>query len=222
MNHTAAAPATVRLRAAALWALLVIATACLGAGVIAGSLPILGRPPRDASFDEFVLRVATVVALLASCSLSLLATTVLRDVWNGPEAIAARAASAGGVRRALLAACGASLAATLTATSSAADTSPPPGTLTGLPLPDRAEGGPARPHAAGPAVATEHDFRVRAGDSLWSIAQHRTGPRATAAEVAAYWQELQALNREALAPDPDLIHPGLSLDLPHPTPRRDS
>ena len=63
------------------------------------------------------------------------------------------------------------------------------------------------------AVAESHpdatgSVVVRAGDTLWSIAQRRLGARAPAAKVAEEVHRLTALNHLA---DPDLIRAGQRL-----------
>ncbi|MFO8075343.1 MAG: LysM domain-containing protein, partial [Egibacteraceae bacterium] len=85
---------------------------------------------------------------------------------------------------------------------------------------------PAPPPSA-PAGASDDGpgpaaWRVEAGDHLWSIAAavlaEARGVEVADAEVAAYWRALIEANRDAL-PDPanpDLIRPGLVLELPDP------
>jgi nucleoid-associated protein YgaU len=78
--------------------------------------------------------------------------------------------------------------------------------IAGLPLPDRAVGGPARPT---PAVV-----EVRPGDSLWAIARRDLGSEADDAAVTARWHEIYELNRTVVGADPDLIQPAQRLRLP--------
>ncbi|MGM0819257.1 MAG: LysM peptidoglycan-binding domain-containing protein, partial [Actinomycetota bacterium] len=81
---------------------------------------------------------------------------------------------------------------------------------------------PSAPAGASDGGAGPPTWRVEAGDHLWSIAEAvlaeaRSGEVADA-EVAAYWRALIEANRDAL-PDPanpDLIRPGLVLELPDP------
>lgn len=62
---------------------------------------------------------------------------------------------------------------------------------------------------------------VAPGDSLWSLAERdlaaRSGGAPTDAAVAAAWPAWWAANREAVGPDPHLLHPGTPLTPPtHP------
>jgi LysM repeat protein len=65
-----------------------------------------------------------------------------------------------------------------------------------------AAGTTATPEAGKPAAT----WTVRQGDSLSAIA--------TASGVPGGWQSLYAANRQAIGPDPDVIHPGTILTLP--------
>lgn len=60
---------------------------------------------------------------------------------------------------------------------------------------------------------------VRAGDSLWSIAERALGPAVSPAAIATTWPRWYAENRDVIGSDPDLIHPGQRL-LPPPAERR--
>jgi hypothetical protein len=84
--------------------------------------------------------------------------------------------------------------------------------LDGLPVPDRVSG-VARPRAG----AGSETVVVRAGDSLWRIARDRLPARADDATVARVVEELYALNRHTIGPDPDRLRPGQHLDLPRST-----
>ena len=55
------------------------------------------------------------------------------------------------------------------------------------------------------------------GDSLWEVAA-RDLPGASAAAVDRHWRLIWQVNRVAVGPDPDVIHPGTTLRLP---PRED-
>lgn len=93
--------------------------------------------------------------------------------------------------------------------------------LQGLPLPDRALGGPAPVGGSAgfsPAGrARDRDqVRVRRGDALWTLARARLGEQAPDATVAQYVHRMHATNRAVIGPDPDLILPGQDLLLPHP------
>lgn len=50
-------------------------------------------------------------------------------------------------------------------------------------------------------------YTVKAGDSLSSIAQSEMGD-------ANRWRELYAANKDAVGDDPNMIHPGLKLEIP--------
>ncbi len=71
----------------------------------------------------------------------------------------------------------------------------------------------AQPGAApGPTPAA--DYEVVAGDTLWDIARRTLGAGATAADIGTYWRAIYAANAGVVGDDPDLIHPGQTLDLP--------
>lgn len=82
--------------------------------------------------------------------------------------------------------------------------------LDGLPLPDRAVGGPPRPREP-------RGVLVRPGDSLWRIVRDRLPHDAPDAAVAAAVAALYAHNRNTIGPDPDLVRPGQHLDFPDAT-----
>jgi nucleoid-associated protein YgaU len=74
-----------------------------------------------------------------------------------------------------------------------------------------------RSDAADGAPPKADEWVVERGDHLWRVAEETLGERGEAttdAAVARYWRELIALNRGAIGPDPDLIHPGTVLTLP--------
>ncbi|MGN0064096.1 MAG: LysM peptidoglycan-binding domain-containing protein [Nocardioides sp.] len=56
--------------------------------------------------------------------------------------------------------------------------------------------------------------RVSPGDSLWSIAEDRLGPRAGQDEIDRAWRAIWRANDSSLGDDPDLIHPGQRLWVP--------
>ena len=57
---------------------------------------------------------------------------------------------------------------------------------------------------------------VNRGDTLWSIAAHRLGPKATSAEIDAEWHRWFAANRKVIGADADAIEPGQLLSPPAP------
>jgi hypothetical protein len=138
------------------------------------------------------------------------------------------------LRRIVLAACGVALATGGIAPAAASPTGQQPATwgpraarttLDGLPLPDRAHGGPP--------AATEHTdtrVRVRQGDSLWVIARAALARSSRHEPVAAppadreVWRATRALyraNRDAIGKNPDLILPGTTLRIPAPLHERE-
>jgi hypothetical protein len=74
--------------------------------------------------------------------------------------------------------------------------------------------------SAPPPSITVREVKVRAGDSLWSLAEGALatsgGERPSDAEVAGYWVRLIELNRHRLLlpANPDLIYPGQVFALP--------
>lgn len=86
-----------------------------------------------------------------------------------------------------------------------------PGSLRGLPLPDRTVGPAVEVRTTG---VTEDVHRVRNGDSLWRIAERLLPPRSAPAQVDQAWRALYRANRAAIGPDPALIHPGVELRVP--------
>jgi nucleoid-associated protein YgaU len=92
--------------------------------------------------------------------------------------------------------------------------------LAGLPVPDRTAG-PPQTLGAIPVLETHvvREVRVRAGDSLWSLAAADLAPGAPAAAVVRHWRLVWQINRAAIGADPDVIQPGTDLRLP---PREDA
>jgi nucleoid-associated protein YgaU len=120
------------------------------------------------------------------------------DAWRGAPGAGSR-----GLRRVMLAACGVALTGALAPPSYAApDPSPPD--LSGLPLPERAQG-PARP--------ADRSVVVRAGDSLWALAERDLGSPASDRRVGDRWHAIYRRNRGVIGPDPGLIHPGQVLKI---------
>jgi nucleoid-associated protein YgaU len=88
--------------------------------------------------------------------------------------------------------------------------------LTGLPLPERADvAGPLRSLVrSGPRPRTTASIVVAPGDSLWSIAASTLPEHTPDAGIARRWRAIYAANQDRIGPDPDLIVPGLRLDVP--------
>lgn len=67
-------------------------------------------------------------------------------------------------------------------------------------------------HAASSSTS-EQTYVVVPGDSLWSIAS-RYFDTANPQEVSIGWQRIYELNKSAIGESPNLIHPGLTLQMP--------
>ena len=70
------------------------------------------------------------------------------------------------------------------------------------------------PSAALAPSAARPVYVVQRGDCLWSIAAHVLGPQADARSIDLGWRQIYAANRAAIGDDPNLIHIGLTLELP--------
>lgn len=131
------------------------------------------------------------------------------DAWRG-----ARPVGVGRVRRLALLVCGACVVAGTTLGGSGGAQAAPGDPLDGLPLPERAAGGVA---AAPTGPTGPPTVRVRAGDSLWVIAERTLRRPGDAVpddhRVAARVQRLYTANRAVVGPDPDLVLPGQVLRL---------
>jgi len=134
------------------------------------------------------------------------------------------AAPRGATRRLVLLACGVAVVAGSGTPALAADSDADGARmLAGLPLPERAvapDAGAApqagvRPVARPAAATDEQTYVVRAGDSLWSIADSHPG-HGTSGSVHERWQAIWQANRDVVGDDPDLILPGQALRLPGP------
>lgn len=174
------------------------------AALRAEALALAQGPGTDVA--QALVRVASAVLLGCAAWAWAATTSVVLQVLRGRSARPVRGVPAP-MRRLLLVACGATLTAGLAGPATA-----DPG-LAGLPLPDRAVGGATIPTRSEPPPAT---VVVRAGDSLWALAERDLGPAASPAEVARHARRLHRLNRAVVGPDPDLIHPGQQLRLPPP------
>ena len=62
-------------------------------------------------------------------------------------------------------------------------------------------------------------YTVRAGDSLWAIAERELGSQTSPAETDERWRQWYAENRAVIGEDPGLIHPGQVLVPPDGQPR---
>ena len=180
---------------AALWGAAGVLAGVL-TGVLGGALTA-GQP---ATPDQALVRLAGAALVVAAAWAWLQGLAGVVDAWRG----AGGAGRHRGVRRLALAACGVALAGALGAPASADTTGPRPDLLSGLPLPERAEG-PAHPH--------RHDVVVRPGDTLWAIAGSDLPTDATDRQVSDRWHAIYRRNRGVVGPDPDLIRPGQVLRL---------
>ena len=199
MSHHAAAPP---LRVAAVWLASGAATAATVL-LTAPTVRTVVRGGATAPFDQLLVAASGALASVGCLVLLLTTTSVVLGLATGRSP-----RHTGPLRRAVLAACGAAVLAT--AVPAAAHASPSGhrhgSAIAGLPLPDR---------ATGSVVARRtSEAVVRSGDSLWAVAARRLGPRASDADVATYCHRLYAHNAAAIGADPDLIHPGLRLQLP--------
>jgi hypothetical protein len=173
-----------------------------------------GPPAGGWVLYDLVVGAATCLALVAVAALGVSGVTTAVAASSRPtgQPHLGRLAPAC-YRRLVLIACGSALALPVGSPALAAERDTPSASgpdfpsLSGLPLPDL----PTSTFARTPHV---HTVRVSAGDSLWSIATRLSGPKAPPARVAAYVDELHALNLNAIGPDPDLIFPGTELTTP--------
>jgi hypothetical protein len=198
---------------------------------------LTGRADRPPRFDAWLTWLCALATALCAAWGWLVTSVVVLEALTGRPRRTTPPGVPAWARRLVLGVCGvAVLGSAAPAIAASPDREPRerPSVLQGLPLPERAEGrslteAVARAIAAVP-VARPDPARhlVRPGDSLWSVAEAAllaSGSPATAAEVAAYWPRIYALNRAVVGADPDLLRPGQLLRLPDPpitpTPRED-
>ncbi|WP_372734944.1 LysM peptidoglycan-binding domain-containing protein [Nocardioides sp.] len=191
-------------------------------GVLAGRVLVVGLAPARTAEDGVVL-LSTAALGIALMWAWACAVAVSVEIWQ--DQVGSTSWVPSGLRRAVLALCGAAMigTASLSPALAAGEASPPTHAevrsvpnLTGLPLPDRASGGlvasaPVRQAAGTPARLA---LVVRAGDCLWDIASAHLPTDSSAAEVASYVQAIHELNRDTIGPRVDLIRPGQRLLLP--------
>jgi hypothetical protein len=185
------------------------------------------QAPTGASLDRLVVCTAAGLAwvalgLLAISTMITLALVPVRRVV-APLPAVERLGGPLWWRRAVLAACGLSLAAPVAAHAApqghgpshecavACPGHPSASVLSGLPLPDLPDTARAMPPHASIRI-------VRPGDSLWIIARDTLGPAPSDADVSRAVGLLYAANRRVIGPDPDLIFPGTELSQPGGTP----
>ncbi|MFT5203904.1 MAG: nucleoid-associated protein YgaU [Candidatus Aldehydirespiratoraceae bacterium] len=76
---------------------------------------------------------------------------------------------------------------------------------------------PSHLDASHPTPTVPQTWQVAPGDHLWGIAEEtltERGASPSEPEVEQYWRRLIDANRDAIGPNPDLIHPGVLLSLP--------
>jgi hypothetical protein len=180
--------------------------------------PEVATAPAGRPFAGQLVWLCAVAGLVGVAWLWLLTTVVAVEAVTGARTAPGVPAA---LRRLVLAACGVALVGTGPAVAAGgrhpAAAHPDPhesgaaAVLAGLPLPDRAEGVRALGHEV---------VVVRAGDTLWALAQQSLPPRADGCvdygAVTARWHRIYHLNRDLIGPDPDLIQPGQRLRLPRP------
>ena len=155
-----------------------------------------GQP---ATPDEALVRLCLGALALAAGWAWLQAMAGVADAWRGTPRVGRR-----GVPPQAQAASGMALASGLTAPAHADTDGPRADPLSGLPLPERAEG---------PAHPRHHALVVRPGDTLWALAEQDLPAPATDRQVSARWRAVYRRNRGVIGPDPDLIRPGQVLKL---------
>ncbi len=180
-------------------------------------------------FDQLLVWVCEAALLGTAAWLWLVTGLLVRDAARGRSPV--RRGVPASVRRLVLVACGAALAGGLATPSYAAPVSDAgdraragPAVVEGLPLPDRATATMhlgqlvARRSATlgrpRPADPTPRTVVVRAGDTLWGLADATLPPRAPESAVAERWHRIYRANRGVIGPDPDLIQPDQRLRLP--------
>jgi hypothetical protein len=210
--------ATVALAALAWWVLPDLRWCCDSIG----SSGLAGR-----RFDQVLVWLCEAALLVAGVWLWAMTGLVAHDAAHG--ASRARRGVPAGVRRAVMAACGAALVGVLAAPAYAAPAEsrrePDAALLTGLPLPDRAsvalhlgrvvvhELAAERP-APRPAAASSDVVVVRPGDTLWGLADESLAPGAPSSAITERWHRIYRANRSVIGDDPDLIVPSQRLRLP--------
>lgn len=201
----------IRLRSAALWCATTVTVATVGRLALPAALALPESLRTAGGFAEVLVGGCGLAAVVAAGWLWVITTDVVAGVLRQHGRVVV--GRTGPVRLLLLSACGAAVLGATAAPASADDSRPlTPHSLVGLPLPDRATGAIAP--AADGGVRSGEQVVVRPGDSLWSIAEHQLGPRATLAEIVAYWHRVHDANAVVIGADPDLIHPGQRLELP--------
>lgn len=193
---------------------------------LAGGTPLLvllalGTPSgvaahlvRGPGFGAWLVTGAVAALWLAAAWWAVIALAVCVEVGTRGRVPGTRLAGCPrGLRRWLLACCGAAILAGVATPSYAAGAGHAPD----LPVPERPVGAVGHPD---PSVRPGHRpppdldrVLVRPGDSLWRIAA-RVAPDTDAAGLVRLTDRLYRLNRTVIGADPDLIRPGTTLRLP--------
>jgi hypothetical protein len=205
------------MRISGLGRLLILGACCIVGGW-GPDLPFLVSRLGGSSFPAALVALGSLVALLLSVWVLLVSALVLA----GASSRLVGAVSPRMLRHAILV--GAAGALVIGPAHAEQAGSPDTGlrhSVSGLPLPDRPEGGAARAPApradapvAPPAAAEPVDpgaVEVVPGDTLWSIASRALPADATAAQIAAATTAWHRANRDVIGADPDLIVPAQRL-----------
>lgn len=221
----------------------VIGRAAIGAAVAAGALLGLGLAAeilrrRDRARRVLALLDRTLPLGVRSAVVSLLA---LAATFIGPRPVGAVDSVRGWLGRAGSSTTTTTRVVVATPDALADRASPPKAPMTGpvvlippvtidrldsgSPAPPRTEPPPAPPPAVAPPtapaaspatapIAPTRSYVVQPGDCLWSIAARVLGPAAEAHAIDSGWRQIYAANRAAIGDNPNLIHIGLTLELP--------
>lgn len=198
----------------ALWCLAATSAVDLRRQVLAdgpGSLTEL-------SFDEALIGICSVALIVAGAWIALVTALLVTEVvvhGVGVESAGARGIPRMTARicprvahRIVLAGCGVALTAAL-ASPATADQS---GRLAGLVVPDRTVGSPVGEPRRARITVTD-------GASLWTIAKaalhHQPAHQPGNPEITVAWQAIHRANADRIGDDPDLIFPGMTLQIPN-------
>lgn len=214
--------AQVTARAVRLGGLASIAViALLAAAPPSRALPALLSPSAAADPTAPLVALIALVAWALLVWLSLVSVVTLAGRLPGvagqAAAALARRMAPAAVRRLVALALGATLATGVAGSTTAYAAPPAPGPVAAsLDWPTAAPT-PELDWAAAPVAApqvSDETVVVGPGDSLWAIAAAHLPEDAPEVAVAQAWPAWWAANRDAVGPDPGLIHPGLQLTPP--------
>lgn len=208
-----------RARCLAVWVVATLAAAALTRGFLpdlaAARAALASGRAAELPFDLVLAWCCSAAALVCTAWLWVLTTLVAAGAARGAGHRSPRGVPAP-LRRVVLAACGVAIAGGVAGPALAVPNQShqggSPGVVSGLPLPERASVTTWR--AGGPAPAPGRSVVVRAGDSLWSLAEADLSPGAGDVRIVARWHQIYAQNRAVIGSDPDLIRPRQQLRLP--------